>query len=128
MAQSYYRNAVGVILVFDVSDRRSFDDLPQWLSDIHAVCDPNAIIQLIRNKADQKARRLITVSEAEEFASRHKLQYLETSAKLGDNVTEAFMRVATTLLNKGFRVLPHPIDRSPFAPDSNEQSRLNRCC
>jgi small GTP-binding protein len=128
IAKSYYRNAVGVILVFDVTDRRSFDDLAQWLRDIHTLCDANAIIQLIGNKADQKPRRLITISEAEEFASRHKLQYIETSAKLGDNVREAFVRVATTLLNKGYRTLPHPIDRSPLTPDVNEQSSSKGCC
>jgi GTPase SAR1 family protein len=73
-----------VILVFDVTDRRSFDDLAQWLRDIHALCDPNAIVQLIGNDADLMGRRLITLAEAEAFASHHKLQYLETSARLGE--------------------------------------------
>jgi small GTP-binding protein len=127
IARAYYRNAAGVILVFDVSDRRSFDDLSQWLRDIHALCDANAIIQLIGNKADLKARRLITLMEAEAFASHHKLQYLETSAKLGENVREAFVRVVTTLLNKGHRSNPNPIDRSPLMPDPPEPPPSG-CC
>jgi small GTP-binding protein len=127
IARTYYRNAIGVILVFDVADRRSFDELSQWLRDIHSLCDPNAIIQLIGNKADLKARRLITLTEAEAFASHHKLQYLETSARLGENVSEAFVRVVTTILNKGYRSPPNPIDRSPLMPDPGEATS-GGCC
>jgi small GTP-binding protein len=128
IAKSYYRNAVGIILVFDVSDRISFDDLPQWLNEVHSLCDPNAIVQLIRNKSDQKANRLIIISEAEDFASHHKLQYLETSAKLGENVKEAFVRVATTLMNQKCQSDSPTIDRSAFALEGNEKVKSSGCC
>jgi small GTP-binding protein len=128
IARAYYRNAVGVLLVFDVTDRKSFDVLPVWVSEIHALCDPNVIVQLIGNKSDRKSQRLVTIAEAEEFASQQKLQYIETSAKYGDNVTEAFVRVAATLMNKGFRQSTNPVDRSPFLPDPAETPREIGCC
>jgi small GTP-binding protein len=128
IARAYYRNAAGVILVFDVTDRKSFDALPTWISDIHAMCDPNAIVQLIGNKSDAKSHRLVTVQEADAFASQHKLQYIETSAKFGDNVPEAFVRVATTLMSKRMRQAPTGVDKSPFLPDEGEDTKQRRCC
>jgi small GTP-binding protein len=90
---------MGVILVFDLTERRSFDDLNRWLTDIHQLCDPNAVTTLIGNKVDLK-NRAITTGEAEGFAQLHQLTYFETSALGGDNIKEAFHRTAATILRK----------------------------
>ena len=100
IAKAYFRSAIGVILVFDLTDRKSFDDLNQWLNDIHALCDPNAVVTLIGNKLDLGDQRSITSSEAESFAQLHQLSYFETSALGGDNIQEAFHRTAATILRK----------------------------
>jgi GTPase SAR1 family protein len=50
ISKPYYRNAVGVILVFDLTDRKSFDSLMSWFNDTHALNDSNAVIQLTGNK------------------------------------------------------------------------------
>jgi uncharacterized MAPEG superfamily protein len=55
---------------------------------------------LIANKADLAARRVVTPSEAEEFASLNHILYMETSAKAGQNIREAFVRVAAAILGK----------------------------
>jgi small GTP-binding protein len=99
IAKAYFRSAMGVILVFDLTERRSFDDLNRWLSDIHQLCDPNAVTTLIGNKLDLK-NRAITTTEAESFAQLHQLTYFETSALGGDNIKEAFHRTAATILRK----------------------------
>ena len=100
IAKAYFRSAIGVLLVFDLADRKSFDDLAQWLHDIHALCDPNAVVTLIGNKLDLVEQRTITNSEAENFAELHQLTYLETSALGGDYVQEAFLRTARAILRK----------------------------
>lgn len=100
IAKAYFRSAIGVILVFDLTDRKSFDDLNQWLNDIHALCDPNAVVTLIGNKLDLAEQRSITSGEAESFAQLHQLTYFETSALGGDNIQEAFHRTAATILRK----------------------------
>jgi small GTP-binding protein len=94
IAKSYFRHAVGAILVFDITDRRSFDDLTIWLNDVHQLCDPNAAVTLIGNKLDLTNQRAVTTADAQVFAANHQLTYLETSARAGDNVTEAFQRAA----------------------------------
>jgi small GTP-binding protein len=94
IAKAYFRSAIGVILVFDLTDRKSFDDLTQWLDDVHILCDPKAVITMIGNKLDLAAERTVTVTEAENFARLHQLTYLETSARGGDNISEAFQKTA----------------------------------
>jgi small GTP-binding protein len=103
IAKAYYRNAVGVIVVYDLTDRKSFDELSGWFTDIHTLCDANAVIQLIGNKSDLAGNRVVTVSEAESFAEHHRIQYLETSAKMGANIGEAFVKVAALLLKRGVK-------------------------
>jgi small GTP-binding protein len=94
IAKSYFRHAIGVILVYDISDRRSFDELSSWLNDVHQFCDPNAAITLIGNKSDLAEKRAVTNAEAQLFATNHQLTYLEASALDGANVSEAFHRAA----------------------------------
>ena len=100
IAKSYFRHAVGVILVYDITERKSFDDLSFWLNDVHQLCDPNAAITLIGNKLDMASQRAVTTAEAQAFATNHQLTYLETSARGGDNVTEAFHRATKTVYER----------------------------
>ena len=100
IAKAYFRSAIGVILVFDLTDRKSFEDLGQWLSDVHALCDPNAVVTLIGNKSDLTDQRNVTNVEAESFAQLHQLTYLETSALGGENIQEAFQRTAAAVYRR----------------------------
>jgi small GTP-binding protein len=99
IAKAYFRSAIGVILVFDLADRRSFDDMNQWLGDVHTLCDPNAVVTLIGNKSDLEGRT-VTAQEAEAFAKLHQLSYMETSALNGNNIEEAFRRTAATIYRR----------------------------
>jgi small GTP-binding protein len=101
IAKAYFRSAIGVILVFDLSDRKSFEDLNQWMADVHALCDPNAVVTLIGNKLDLAEQRKVTATEAEAFAHLHQVAYCETSALGGDNIQEAFHRTAAAILRRG---------------------------
>jgi small GTP-binding protein len=108
IAKAYFRNAVGVILVFDIGERKTFDDVNMWLTDVHSLCDPTASILLVGNKADLEENRVVTVAEAEQYANHHQLKYLETSALSGANVREAFLQVATEIYRKGLKGPPKP--------------------
>jgi GTPase SAR1 family protein len=92
--------AVGVILVFDITSRRSFEELSIWLGEVHQRCDPNAAITLIGNKTDLSNQRAVTSADAQAFAANHQLTYIETSARGGDNVTEAFHRAAKAVYTR----------------------------
>jgi small GTP-binding protein len=100
ISKAYFRNAAGAILVYDMTDDSTFDALDDWLHGLQQLCSPNAFIILVGNKADLEEQRKVGIQQALNFAERHKLEYLETSARLGVNVTEVFTRVAFAVAKK----------------------------
>jgi small GTP-binding protein len=127
IAKAYFRSAIGVMLVFDLSERKSFDDVNQWLQDVHALCDPNAVVTLIGNKSDLTDERAVTATEAEAFAQLHQLTYLETSARGGNNVQEAFQKTAGAIYRKTVAGKEEPIEGvQPLAPASGPAT--GGCC
>jgi small GTP-binding protein len=100
IAKAYFRSALGVLLVFDLTSRQSFEDLTHWLADIHALCDPNAEVTLVGNKSDLADVRAVSPTETEAFTLLHHLTYVETSALAGENVQEAFRRTAGAIYRK----------------------------
>ena len=99
LAKTYYRDAVGVLLVFSYSSHSSLESMEKWLSEVRSLCHPHVKILLVGNKIDLTDERKIPKAEIESFISRHHLEYIETSAKENINVSEAFYRIARNVLN-----------------------------
>jgi len=81
MASSYYRNANGILVVYDITNRYSFANLEKWLDEVSSLSEANTEIVVVGNKMDMVAERQIRVEEAMEFANKHHLKFFETSAK-----------------------------------------------
>ncbi|XP_043830679.1 ras-related protein Rab-2A-like isoform X2 [Dromiciops gliroides] len=94
ITRSYYRGAAGVLLVYDITRRDTFDHLTSWLEDAHQHSNSNMVIMLIGNKSDLEMRREVKKEEGEAFARKHGLIFMETSAKTASNVEEAFVDTA----------------------------------
>lgn len=108
LSKSYFRNAVGAILVFDISNSNTFEELSFWWNDLYSLIVPNAAVLLVGNKSDI-AHRQVGQEEAADLAKEHHLDYIETSALSGDNITETFLRLATEISNRiksGNLILP----------------------
>jgi len=89
--RSYYRKAHGALLVYDVTRADSFSKLDGWLKDIkEAVGNENTQILLIGNKIDLTDNREISTDKGIEFSRLNGLNFMETSAKTGENVERAF--------------------------------------
>ena len=91
---SYYRSSDAILLIFDVSDKQTFKNCEAWLEDVRLYAREKVDIMLIGNKADLVSKRLIDFKSAKEFADRHGMMYLETSAKQNVNVDKAFTKLA----------------------------------
>ncbi len=100
MASAYYREANGVILVFDITNRLSFDRIPFWIKEIRENGDNRLKIVVIGNKSDLNDRRQITLEEAKAFAAEKGYFYFETSAKEneGDVISKAFQELVKITL------------------------------
>ena len=95
ITRSYYRNAVGVLLVFDVTDHDSFTKLPEWIDDILQSSKPNTpIFVLVGNKSDLDNKREVLSRDAHQYAQDHGMEYIETSARTGNNTDKVFNLLA----------------------------------
>ena len=90
ITQTYFRGTHGAVLVFDLTDRSSFIRLQDWLFELELHCRQDPVTILLGNKADLEQRRQVDKTEAKEFARRHDILYLETSAHLQQEVEYAF--------------------------------------
>ena len=87
---SYYRGVHGILLVYDVTEKDSFNNLNFWLMEIEKNANKNVLKVLIGNKIDLEDKRIISYNEGKEFADMHGLKFVETSVKKNKNVREAF--------------------------------------
>jgi len=92
------KNSQGIILVYDITNRKSFEDLNMWINDINNATDKASII-LFGNKCDLQNRK-VSKEEAEKFAKKNNIPYIETSAKLKININEGFSTVANDAYQK----------------------------
>jgi Ras-related protein Rab-2A len=86
ITRSYYRDAAGALLVYDITRRESFNHLTRWLEEARQNGNPNMTIMLIGNKSDLEQRRTVSTKEGELFAQENGLVFMETSAKTAANV------------------------------------------
>ncbi|XP_047567853.1 ras-related protein Rab-4B isoform X1 [Lutra lutra] len=100
VTRSYYRGAAGALLVYDITSRETYNSLAAWLTDARTLASPNIVVILCGNKKDLDPEREVTFLEASRFAQENELMFLETSALTGENVEEAFLKCARTILNK----------------------------
>eukprot|EP00916_Digyalum_oweni_P021351 GHVL01035467.1.p1 GENE.GHVL01035467.1~~GHVL01035467.1.p1 ORF type:complete len:217 (-),score=26.03 GHVL01035467.1:183-833(-) len=99
ITRSYYRGAAGALLVYDVTRRETYEHLSRWLEEARLNANADMTIMLIANKCDLERREVTTV-EGEEFAKKHGLFFMETSAKTAQNVEEAFIQTARKIYEK----------------------------
>ncbi|XP_045171332.2 uncharacterized protein LOC123533652 [Mercenaria mercenaria] len=97
ITSTFYRGAHGVILVFDLSDMESFQNLRGWFKEIDKYGGHHVAKLLVGNKSDMKAKRVVTYEMAQEFAGQMGIPYLETSAKTAANVEQAFMTMTAEM-------------------------------
>ena len=97
ITQSYYHNADGVVIAYDITSPKSFESIEQWLEDVHRFTSKEVVLYIVGNKCDLHQQRQIDLRNAEEIAKKEKCVAMETSAKEADNVDNLFMSLATQL-------------------------------
>lgn len=97
----YFRGANAALLVYDITSKDSFCKAQQWLKELEKDFSPGeVVVMLVGNKTDLGQEREVTFEDGKEFAESHNLLFMETSAKLNHQVTEAFGAIARELLQK----------------------------
>lgn len=101
ITSAYYRGALGALLVYDVTKPTTFENISRWLKELRDHADSNINIMLIGNKTDLKHLRAVATEDAQGFAEKEGLSFIETSALEATNVEKAFQ----TILSEIYRII-----------------------
>jgi len=99
LTSAYYRGAVGALLVYDITNSKSFDNVKLWLRELKTYANNDIVIMLVGNKVDLPENREVRKEDAAKFALENHLAFIETSAQDGHNVDLAFGRVIKGKVN-----------------------------
>lgn len=101
ITSAYYRGALGALLVYDVTKPTTFENVSRWLKELRDHADSNIVIMLIGNKTDLKHLRAVATEDAQSYAEKEGLSFIETSALEALNVEKAFQ----TILSEIYRII-----------------------
>ncbi|KAM7307041.1 hypothetical protein ISCGN_010677 [Ixodes scapularis] len=129
VTHAYYRDAHALLLLYDVSNKTSFDNTRAWLGEINEYAQDDVVIMLIGNKADIQQDRQVRYEDGERLAREYGVAFMETSAKTGANVELAFMAVARELKQRMSRTTHGPgrFNMSEYIRQES-QVKSNGCC
>lgn len=100
VAQSYYRGAAVAFLVYDITNRDTFNHLATWLAAARDHGSPHMMCFIIGNKSDMESERSVSFNEGDDFAKQNGVGFIETSAKLSLNVEDAFVGSARRIVRE----------------------------
>jgi len=104
ITSSFYGNSEGILVVYDVTSKESFEQLESWFTEVDRYAKEEVLTILIGNKVDllqgdAKVERAVKKEDAEALAEQRGITYLETSAKSGEGVSECFKELTSQILS-----------------------------
>ena len=133
IVKQYYNGANGVLLIFDITNKKSFDKINFWYKDLkQSVNIDEVFVCLVGNKIDLEDIRVISKEEAEEYAKENNMYYLEVSAKTGEGIKELFDDATNKVMDKILINEKEEVDeklRTSFLnPDDFKPNKKKKCC
>ena len=120
IAKNMFKNADGIILMYDVTNEQSYNEIKEWISSLKEVLDLEKIaIVIAGNKIDLKSERVIKEDRRKNLEEKQKIKVIETSAKENTNVDEVFIEIVDKLQKLGIGEVQHSL--SPSYEDEDDQ-------
>eukprot|EP01121_Diplochlamys_sp_Union-15-3_P020824 TRINITY_DN8241_c0_g1_i4.p1 TRINITY_DN8241_c0_g1~~TRINITY_DN8241_c0_g1_i4.p1 ORF type:complete len:207 (+),score=44.34 TRINITY_DN8241_c0_g1_i4:80-700(+) len=102
ITSSFYGHSEGIIVVYDIMNKESFEQLDSWFKEVKRYAEENIVQILVGNKTDllSSQDRAVTKEEAQKLAEEHHIPYFETSAKTSEGLNEMFEALSGLILSK----------------------------
>jgi Ras-related protein Rab-11A len=135
ITSAYYKGAKGALIVYDITNKFTFESVDKWVQDLNSYGDKNLTLLLVGNKSDLEDKRQIMKEDGEEKAKSFNLGFIETSACSGDNIDQAFVIMLKEVLKK--YIDENDINNDEFEASGGKNLELNknnnnkkkkRCC
>jgi len=126
---AYYRGAMGILLVYDVTDDKSFANMGNWIRNIEQHASENVNRILIGNKCDLVDKKVIDTARGKSLADEYGIKFLETSAKNSINVDEAFISLARDIKKRLIDTAEQPAEGNiHLKQDTKDSQKKKKCC
>uniref|UniRef100_A0A665VJ23 small monomeric GTPase n=2 Tax=Echeneis naucrates TaxID=173247 RepID=A0A665VJ23_ECHNA len=125
VTHAYYRDAHALLLLYDVTNKTSFDNIQAWLSEIHEYAQQDVVLMLLGNKADATHDRVVKREDGERLAKEFGVPFMETSARSGLNVELAFTAVAKELKHRSMK---DPNEKFKLQEYVSKEMKGTGCC
>ena len=127
---SYYKSAHAIIILYDITQKTSFDHIRNWLTEIDKFGKQGVLKVIVGNKLDMENNRKITKEAAENLALKYGLKLWEVSAKDNTNIEEMFLDTIKSLLEKNSKIIS---EGSSMAANiqlnkDTKNKKKNKCC
>ena len=136
ITSSYYKGAQGCLLVYDITKKKSFDNIDKWYSELKSNSDEKIYTMLLGNKSDLEENREVSIEEAEKKAKNFNIAFMETSAYNGNNINKAFNELINNVYQNNKHAFNQEIkvflkDKGVEIPQENNEDNKkdsNWCC
>ena len=118
ITNAYYKGAKGSLLIYDITNKKSFENIEKWISDLKANTGDNISMILLGNKTDLEEKRAVSIEEGKNKAEFYNITFMETSAFNGNNINEIFEELMQTIYTER-RKIPDFKERDKELDDFN---------
>lgn len=126
---SYYRGAMGIMLVYDITNAKSFDNIAKWLRTIQEHANSDVEKMILGNKCDMEDKRVISKERGDAMARENGVKFMETSAKTNVNIERAFLEFSESILDKTHSIQePSKQDLPSLTNPGGHGGASQRCC
>ena len=127
IAKSYYKGAHGILLIYDVTNQKSFDNVKRWVAQIKEEASSKVVVILVANKIDSE-KRIISKEDGESLAESFNLGFHETSAKNCINVSETFQDLIEKIYVVYQNTTTKALGKNLNKDSTNDKNKTKGCC
>jgi len=126
---SYYKSAHAIIILYDITQKASFDHIRNWITEIDKFGKQGVLKVIVGNKLDMENNRKITKEAAENLALKYGIKLWEVSAKDNTNIEEMFLDTIKTLLEKNSKIISEGSSMATnIKLNKNVKNKKNKKC